>query len=153
MDYLYSPADHDLPEGMSAADLRRYPATHYQMEVTEHVHTPPGELKPNPGVLLDILRQVGASPEDAIYVGDSPMKDIAMAQAAGVLDAHAAYGVAQHTAAYELLRAVTHWPDSAVTDENAALTSEGFRPTIILSERLDELRKHVRFSRFQRIAA
>jgi FMN phosphatase YigB (HAD superfamily) len=41
---------------------------------------------------LEILREAGARPEQAVSVGDSLMSDIAMAQAAGVADVHAAYG-------------------------------------------------------------
>lgn len=59
-------------------------------------HYPPhatGERKPKPGLLLEIIREAGACPEPAVYVGDSLMKDVAMAQAADVADVHAAYGL------------------------------------------------------------
>lgn len=153
IDCLYSPADHDLPAGMTAEALRRYPESHYRMEVTEHHHTPPGAVKPNPKILMKILERVGARPEDAVYVGDSPVKDILMAQEAGVLDAHAAYGLAQHTAAYELLKAVTHWPDSTVIREAESLKEEDIKPTIVLPRRFDELMQYVDFVPFRRAAA
>lgn len=54
-----------------------------------------------------------------MYIGDSLMKDIAMAQDAGVLDIHAAYGVAHERSEYELLRRVTHWTDAEVEREKS----------------------------------
>lgn len=152
-DYLYSPADHDFPIGMSAEQVRQYPAEYYVMAVTEHRHTPRGELKPNPQVLRDVLAEVGAHPDDAVYVGDSLLKDVSMAQDAAVLDVHAAYGVAQNTEAYALLRRVTHWPDKVVANESAAMEPGEIRPTIVLAEGLHELSRHVNFVAHQRRAA
>jgi len=153
VDFLYSPADHDLPKGLTRDEVRRYPASHYKMAVTEHLHTPSGELKPNPRLLLDILEQIGAEPSDAVYVGDSLVKDVAMAQEAGVLDAHAAFGVAQHTEAYDLLRRVTHWSDADVKEESATIERRSVSPTIVLESNFGELREHVAFHRHQRRAA
>jgi FMN phosphatase YigB (HAD superfamily) len=96
IDHLYSPEDHDLPAGMNRYQIRKYPAEHYQLKLTEHRHTPKGELKPNPDILKSILSDVGAHSEACIYIGDSLMKDIAMAKDAGVIDVYAAYGTAQH---------------------------------------------------------
>lgn len=117
LDYLYSPADHDLPEGMTREQIRHYRADTYQLKRTVHRHTPPGELKPNPAVLNSILKDVGALPEDSIFIGDSQMKDIAMAQACAVKDVWAKYGVAQHRPEYSLIRAVTHWTPEVVARE------------------------------------
>jgi phosphoglycolate phosphatase len=152
VDYLYSPADHDLPAGMAAETVRHYPPEHYRLAVTQHRNTPPGELKPNPAVLSDILRDVGAEPEQAVYVGDSLLKDVWMAQEAGVLDAYAAYGAAQHQEAYELLRRVTHWRDEDVERERATIRPGVIAPTITL-ERLDQLENYVQFVPFSRRAA
>lgn len=126
LDYLYSPADHDVPRGLTPEQARRYPADEYRLRKTVHRHTPPGELKPNPAVLASILRDVGARPEDAVYVGDSLMKDIAMAQDAGVADVYAAYGDRRDSGAYELLRAVTHWPDADVQREKEVRPTSTF---------------------------
>lgn len=63
-------------------------------------------------------------PAEVAYLGDSLMKDIAMAQGAGVLDVHAAYGQAQNRPEYDLLRRVTHWTDADVARE-AALSQGG----------------------------
>jgi phosphoglycolate phosphatase len=152
-DFLYSPADHDLPAGMTAREVRQYPPQYYEMAVTEHRHTPPDEYKPNPQVLRDILRDIEATPDEAVYVGDSLLKDVSMAQDAGVLDAHALYGVAQNTDAYGLLRRVTHWRDEDVARERAAMKPGEIIPTIELSQGLPELGQHVKFVSHQKRAA
>lgn len=47
--------------------------------------------KPDPAMLREVLRRLGAAPREALYVGDTWM-DAAMAEAAGVPFAFAAYG-------------------------------------------------------------
>jgi FMN phosphatase YigB (HAD superfamily) len=116
-DVIFSPKDHDLPKGMGVDQLRKYPAARYEFQHTDHQHTPAGELKPNKDILLSIVRHIGAAPEDCVYVGDSLIKDVAMAKDAGVSDAWAKYGQSQTTAGYKLLREVTHWTDADVDRE------------------------------------
>ena len=139
LDYLYSPADHDLPSGLTPDVIRKYPAMTYEMNHTVHRSTPPGELKPNPDVLKAILSDVRGDPTAAVYVGDSLMKDVAMAQEAGVRDVYAKYGHNRDGPAYELLRAVTHWPDKDVQDEKDVLTAPQITPTHVLEESIGEL--------------
>ena len=146
LDYLYSPADHDLPAGLTRQQIRKYPAEQYQLHKTIHRHTPKGVLKPNPSVLVDILRDIHANAGHAIYVGDSPVKDISMAQDAGVIDVYAGYGHAQDREGYELLRRVTHWTDDAVEKEKQVKV-EQIAPTYTLT-RFDELLTLFDFERF-----
>ena len=136
---LYSPADHELPRGLTREQVRRHPEEHYQLTRVLHRHTPPGELKPNPKLLIDIIRDLRTTVSEVAYVGDSPMKDVAMAQDAGVADVLALYGKAQDRAAYELLRRVTHWTPEDVEREKAILQRGDIRPTFILSQSFDEL--------------
>jgi FMN phosphatase YigB (HAD superfamily) len=117
LDVLYSPADHALPDGKTLEMLRSQPPAAYELAVTRHNPTPEGETKPNPDLLLDIIREIGGTPESAIYVGDSPMKDIVMAQLAHVEDVYAAYGHAQKRLEYAILQRVSHWPESDVKRE------------------------------------
>lgn len=138
LDYLYSPQDHQLPMGLSREQIRFYAADHYQLEHVVQKHTPPGELKPNPRILREIITDVGASAEETVYVGDSLMKDIVMAKAAGVTDVWAKYGVAHNRPAYELLRRVTHWSPASVEREKT-LTETELRPSFVLERSFAEM--------------
>ncbi len=117
IEVLYSSPDHDLPAGVKIEDLRTRPPEEYGLQYTEHRHVPKGTLKPSVEILQQILEDVDRKPADAVYVGDSLMKDIAMAQAAHVRDVHAKYGEAHGKAEYDLLRRVTHWTDADVARE------------------------------------
>lgn len=148
LDLLYSPADHELPRGLTREQVRRHPGAHYEFRHTVHRHTPPGELKPNPGLLLDILADAGAEPGDAVYVGDSPMKDIAMARDAGVADALALYGRAQDREGYELLRRVTHWTQEDVERERRILERREISASYVLRDSFAELTELFSFTSF-----
>jgi phosphoglycolate phosphatase-like HAD superfamily hydrolase len=137
-DFIYSPPDHDLPvEDISS--IRKYSQEHYKLAKTIQRHTPEGEKKPNPHILLTILNEIGVSSDEAIYVGDSLMKDVAMAQQAGVLDALAAYGAAQHREQYDLLKRVTHWTKAEVEREKRSLADGQINPTVVLNKDLGEI--------------
>lgn len=81
---------------------------------------PAGELKPNPHVLKAILDENDLEPCDCIYVGDSEMKDIQMANDVGVFSVLASYGALHFESRpedYNLLRAVSHWSDEDILRE------------------------------------
>lgn len=139
-DFLYSPPDHSLPSE-DIDSLRLYPEEAYQLKRTIHRHTPIGELKPNAHILTTILQDIDVGASDALYVGDSLMKDIAMAQHAGVLDAYAAYGVAQHRDQYELLKKVTHWTPADVQRENVISAGGMVIPSIVLEKDITPILK------------
>lgn len=139
IDRLYSAPDHDLPKGVSREHLRTRPEEDYGLNRTEHRHVPKGAVKPNVEILLGILRDCDCPPDEAIYVGDSLMKDIAMAQAAGVRDAFAAYGLVQERPEYELLRRVTHWTDEDVAREKALAEQPDVVPTFTLRNGFEEV--------------
>jgi phosphoglycolate phosphatase len=139
IDVLYSAPDHDLPSGVSLVDIRRRPASEYGLKSTVHRSVPRGALKPNVAILRAILEDCERTPDEAVYVGDSLMKDIAMAQAAGVLDVHAAYGLVQDQPAYEALRRVSHWTDADVAREKQLATSGEVVATVTLARDLSEI--------------
>lgn len=149
IDVLFSPEDHEMPTGISLEKLRRHPDEFYQLQVTDIRHTPPGELKPNPRVLLDILREIGAKPERCAYIGDSLYKDVAMARDVGVLDVHAQYGESQRRPEYRLLQNVSHWTEADVERERG-ITAKGadFTPTIVLKDSFAEIFMHCDFVPF-----
>lgn len=148
LDVLYSPEDHSLPHGLVREKIRMYPPERYDLLRSAHRHTPRGELKPNPAVLLDIICEVGGEAEASIYIGDSLVKDVLMAQEAGVTDVHARYGTAHTREEYELLRSVTHWTAEQVERERVA-SSRTVRPTFILERSFQEILDLFEFHSFR----
>lgn len=149
IDVLFSPEDHEIPSGVSIEKLRRLPEEFYQLQVTEVRHTPPGELKPNPAVLLDIIKAIGADVTRCAYVGDSLFKDVAMARTVGVLDIHAQYGESQRRPEYALLQRVSHWTEQDVERERA-ITARGldFTPAVVLKDSFAEIFMYCDFVAF-----
>lgn len=113
VDFLFSPPDHEIPGSVTSHTQR----DHYRLLHAQHRYLPEGVIKPNPEVLLDIVHDIGRSKDECIYLGDSKMKDIAMAQDAGITDVYAEYGVVQGHPGYPLLRDVSHWTDADVKRE------------------------------------
>ena len=147
IDFLYSAEDHRFPDGIRPEDIRSLPQSEYECESTIHRHTPLGEIKPNPQLLLDIIKDIGAEPDDCIYVGDSLHKDIKMAQDANVHDVLAEYGIAHRTKEYELLRSVTHWTNEDVQREKE-LTEVHVTPTYKIKSYFCELLVAFNFRKF-----
>ncbi|MCG2807350.1 MAG: HAD hydrolase-like protein [Coriobacteriia bacterium] len=130
IDVLYSPADHELAEGYTRSE---------GFDRTRQEYTPAGELKPNRQLLLDIIADQGVDCRHVIYVGDKLLKDIKMAQDAGVMDVFAAYGDAHDSAAYECLRRVTHWTSEQVQRERESLSDGAITPSYTLEHSFGEL--------------
>jgi FMN phosphatase YigB (HAD superfamily) len=77
------------------------------------------ELKPNPKLLIDICLREGIAIEEAVYVGDSIVKDISMSNDAGVTSVWAEYGK-QHSLDYwSILVSITHWTEDDVKREES----------------------------------
>src|SRR5690606_37208521 len=68
IEVLYSPSDHSLP-------IEEEERTEIVFDFMKSKHTPEGELKPNPKLLLDIIEELGVTREECVYIGDSEMKD------------------------------------------------------------------------------
>jgi len=146
IDVLYSPPDHELPEGEGLN-------THFEFNQMLQKFTPKDELKPNPKLLLDIIKDIGATPDDCIYVGDSEMKDIEMAQQANVSDVFAKYGTAhfsENPTEYDLLRAVTHWTDEDVKREKLIKEQSHHIPPNYTINQYSELLSLFSFTNFKR---
>jgi len=143
LDYLYSPPDHPVPANV----IRKYPPDKYCLRRTIPRTTPPNELKPNPKLLLDILTDVGAVPEEAIYIGDSLMKDVAMAKDARITDVWAKYGYAPNHPGYGLLRRVTHW-SAADVEREKQLKRDDVKPTYENENAFSEILQHFQFGAF-----
>jgi len=140
IDVLYSAPDHDKPAGLDLAKKRKRANGEYGLRDTEHRHVPLGTLKPDPHVLTTILADRDQPASETVYVGDSLMKDVSMAQEVGVLDVFARYGQPKEGPEYELLRRVTWWSDADVARERAMWQGPTVTPTYTIdnfSELLD----------------
>ena len=129
VDFAYSPPDHELPPTTSGS----LGAEETRLVRAQHRFLPEGVKKPNPEVLLDIVNEIGRRPEEAIYLGDSLMKDVVMAQAAGVVDVLAEYGAAQHLPEYKLLQLVSHWTEEDVQRERET-SKATVKPNNVITE-------------------
>ncbi len=149
IDYLYSPPDNDFPAGISPELLRSGPAESYKMQKTKHQLTPPGLFKPDPQILNQIVEEMNVTPSVTVYIGDSLMKDVAMAQKVGVIDVLAQYGEVQDQTEYELLRQVSHWTDEDVRREKEISLKPHVAPTYTLHLEFGELLGLFRFGNEQ----
>ncbi|MCG5290666.1 HAD family hydrolase [Providencia rettgeri] len=81
------------------------------------VKLPETERKPNPKLILNICKKEGISPSNTYYIGDSIVKDMSMANAAGVNSIWAKYGKDYQSNNWKLLVSITHWSDDDVRIE------------------------------------
>jgi FMN phosphatase YigB (HAD superfamily) len=79
---------------------------------------PRDERKPNPRLLADICRHEGADPGTTYYLGDSLVRDVAMAKEAGVTAIWARYGTKYDPDCWKYLVRITHWTDEDVARES-----------------------------------
>ncbi|EIU6859187.1 HAD family hydrolase [Pseudomonas aeruginosa] len=139
LDFIFCPADHVLPEGVSVDDLRYYPAEHYSLQYTVQHFTPKGSKKPDAKVLEAIVNDLGLTKSECIYIGDSLMKDIAMAADCGIENAWAKYGQAHSRKEYRLLQDVTHWTPEEVAREQRIRARVDVHPDHTLEVGFSEL--------------
>lgn len=138
IDVLYSSPDHDMPAHVELSTLRNRPPEDYGLKQTKHLHVAPGIIKPDIHVLATILDDHALTAGDAVYVGDSLMRDVAMAQRMGVHDVWARYGASQNRDGYQLLQSVSYWRDEEVKEEQKQTAEPTIAPTFTL-DRFDEL--------------
>jgi FMN phosphatase YigB (HAD superfamily) len=150
--YLYSSPDHDFPNGASPKDLRRHSDDYYSLKQTEHRHVERGVIKPSAEILRKIMSDVGAEADRTVYVGDNLMKDVTMAQEAGVHDVLAKFGHASEKEEYELLRRVTHWSPEDVQREKDIVAGGTVTASYELSEDISEVFELFDFSAHEGVA-
>jgi phosphoglycolate phosphatase-like HAD superfamily hydrolase len=106
---------------------------------------PASDRKPNPRVLLDICEQHRVEPVHTLYVGDSLVRDIAMAREAGTHSAYAEYGSRSSPELWKQLVRVTHWSAEAAQKEKASDRPVAAPDVVLLS--FSDLMKHFTFER------
>ena len=89
------------------------------------VVVPREERKPNPRLLLDICHREGVDLKSAHYIGDSLVRDIAMAKEAGVTAIWAKYSTIYDPTCWEYLVRITHWTDEDVIREKGLKSKYG----------------------------
>jgi FMN phosphatase YigB (HAD superfamily) len=142
LDVLYCTDEHDNPADLRS--IRSKPDDAYHMKNTKVVVLPLKTKKPDPNILLTIVSDFHIAPDRSLYVGDSKMKDIFMAQQAGVHDAYAKYGQSMDREGYDLLRSVSHWTDEDIEREKTMAVDVA--PTVSLEAGLSEILSHFRFA-------
>lgn len=113
---LFSVTDHFQPDEQTVARIRRFPSEYYDSRVQTRVSLPVGIRKPSPAVLDYVRGALELDPAACVYVGDSLVKDIAMAQQAGIYDCWAAYGARVSPVDFSTLVRVTDWSPDAVRE-------------------------------------
>ena len=118
IDHLYSRDDHASPAHIEKVRLRTEPDENYALANTRHTKLEISNRKPATEILERIIAECGVDKSQCLYVGDSPMKDIAMANACGITSVLITHPNSKlNDERYELLRSVTHWTDAEVSDE------------------------------------
>ena len=106
---------------------------------------PSSHRKPNPAVLLDICHDLNVYPADTVYVGDSLVRDIAMAKRAGVRSVWARYGANVDNDLWQKLVRVTHWTDADVVNEKRLRDEYKDIQSDVNIDSFDALLTHFRF--------
>lgn len=136
IDQLYSPPD---------SESEHIEKLNGKLETTIKIKTvPKGELKPNTKILNSILEENHLTPADCIYIGDSEMKDINMANDIGMLSVLAAYGAthfAKREKDYGLLQRVSHWSDEDIAREKELKRTKAHAKPDYTAESFSELLK------------
>jgi FMN phosphatase YigB (HAD superfamily) len=84
---------------------------------------PREERKPNPRLLVDICQHEGIELSSTYYLGDSLVRDVAMAKRAGVTAIWARYGTDPEC--WKYLVKITHWTDEDVSREKGLKAEYG----------------------------
>lgn len=143
LDALYCRREHEAPRDLDLARLGNRPPDAYLPKTTRVYEMAAHRRKPDAQSLLDIVRDFGALPREVLYVGDNKVKDVYMAQQAGVHDAHAEYGQSLQRKGYDLLRAVSSWSDAEIEAERSV--AGDVLPTVVLRSDLSEIFQHYTF--------
>jgi FMN phosphatase YigB (HAD superfamily) len=107
---------------------------------------PPDDRKPNPQTLKDICSEYSVAPSDALYIGDSLVRDVYMAKRAGLHAAWAKFGALYDKSLWQQLVRVTHWTDADVEREKILRDeARGVEPDCVL-DKFSDLLEHFEFN-------
>ena len=104
------------------------------------------ERKPDPRILLDICNDVGVSPSQTLYVGDSISRDVGMAKESGAWAALAEFGTKYDRHLWDQLVTITHWTTEDIERARNAQKKFGHaKPDVILRDSYAEVLDHFLF--------
>jgi len=106
LERVYTLPSFPLPERVDPQIKRREASGHYRAQV-QVIELPASHEKPDPRGLTQVVNELGLSPAEVLYVGDSRNKDVAVAQAVGCHDALAEYGTYRSVEYMERLEAIS----------------------------------------------
>jgi FMN phosphatase YigB (HAD superfamily) len=107
---------------------------------------PPSDRKPNPQTLVDICLQYRVERSRALYVGDSLVRDVYMANQAGLHSAWAKFGTLYDKALWPKLVRVTHWTDADLEREKRLKEeARGTEPGAVL-DKFGDLTRYFEFN-------
>jgi phosphoglycolate phosphatase-like HAD superfamily hydrolase len=106
---------------------------------------PPSDRKPNPQTLVDICLQYRVERSHALYVGDSLLRDVYMANRAGLHSAWAKFGTLYDKALWPMLVRITHWTDADLEREKMLKEeARGTEPEVVL-DKFSDLTRYFEF--------
>jgi phosphoglycolate phosphatase-like HAD superfamily hydrolase len=143
IDVLFCNRDHPDRLNLPASETVRV-----HLSKTEVRHISEGRSKPDPEILREILKFLGAPAAQTAYVGDSIARDMRMAQEAGVTGLHARYGDTVGRDEFELLKRVSHWTDDDVRRENLG-SHAFFEDGATLDTGFRDIFRYLTFSAFE----
>jgi len=113
-DAICAPKDHVFPPKIKPYDVRQHSdSAVYETIIPLKIELPDEIRKPNTQILRKILRSMGVTKHEALFVGDSLTRDILMACKCGVRSVLAKYGQCSSENYRELLN-ITYWTDKDV---------------------------------------
>lgn len=130
---IFAPPDHGFPLGTTPDDVRFYKdSTAYKTMIPIKVELDPTIRKPDPRALLIVLDHFNIKPEETVYIGDSLLRDVLLAQECGVHDVYAEYGQKYDPRHYEELLKITYWPEEEIGKDCSSSIAE-IKPTFVVS--------------------
>lgn len=110
------------------------------------IELPPNGKKPSTSILKRICSNQGVAPSQAMYVGDSLVKDIWMASQAGLISVWAKYGTTFDRDLYQKLVRISHWTPEDIQREADYSTAAGeVSPDFICENSFSEILKEPHF--------
>jgi FMN phosphatase YigB (HAD superfamily) len=106
LERVYTLPAFPLPARVDPRIVAREKSGAYRAKV-ELCELPAEYEKPDPRGLARVIADLGLTPAEVLYVGDSRLKDVALAQAQGCVDAHAEYGTYRSVEYAERLEAIS----------------------------------------------